>query len=265
MPIVQPVPAPDNPWDLIPLEEQFRNHDEYRPPAIDTLAGRTLQLHFVAGPVIAVEFHSPSSLAWSTEADIPGLQRSGVAEYEAFEIRDQIHGVVVADLPQRASALVIVDQLHERALINLTQIVCEGSDVREETRYWQAGIGGSLSGPFRRTTELVGKRVHQRYSSTHAFEHIYLNPNTYAFQCLEGPEAGVADVDLCDYYKLDKELYLFSWHERLQPFNGAVIVDLREQRARGRLFGWDEQLGEALQVRTGTTATLLNETNYEGR
>ncbi|MFN8201240.1 MAG: MoaF C-terminal domain-containing protein [Solirubrobacteraceae bacterium] len=79
-----------------------------------------------------------------------------------------------------------------------------------------------------------------------------------------GAEAGVADVDYTDAYKLADRLYLFSWHERAQPFNGAIVLDLEAGRAAGRLFGWEAQTARALQIRTGSIATLLNETTYEG-
>jgi hypothetical protein len=135
--------------------------------------------------------------------------------------------------------------------------------MREVTTVFQAGVGRPLAEPFVRTEELIGKRVAHRYSTTHVFEHLYLNPNTYAFQGLAGPEAGVTEVDPADYWKLGSELYLLSWHERSQPFNGAVVVDLAERRATGRLVGWDAIGSQTLQARTGSHVTLLSETRYE--
>jgi len=250
--------------DLIPLSEQMANHDEYQPDITDRLAGHTLNLRFADGTALTATFESAQRLTWSTSTDLEG-RREGTEAYEAVALRRGIVLVVVARLELRVSALAIVDLDHDRVVINLTRLVDNGTGgMKEDTRFLQAGINQKLTVPFPQTTELVGKRVHHRYSSTHAFEHIYLNEKTYAYQGLEGPEAGVADVDLTDTLKIADELYLFSWHERAQPFNGAIALDLAKGRACGRLFGWDKHAGAARQIRTGSIATLLNVTSYEG-
>jgi hypothetical protein len=249
--------------DLIPLSEQFDNHDGYRPEPTDGLAGRAATLHLKDGSTIAVRFDGADALTWSSDAE-QWWGRGGTEAYEAIELRPGVFLIVVARLAQRTSLLAIADLAYARVMLNLTRLVDDGDGVREITTFGQAGINGPIGERFARTRELVGKRVHHRYSDTHAFEHIYLSHRTYAFQGLEGPEAGVADVDVTDAYKLGDELYLFSWHERSQPFNGAIALDLAAGRATGRLFGWEAQSDRALQVRTGSIATLLNETTYEG-
>jgi len=250
--------------DVIPLSEQMDNHDEYRPEPTGELVGRRLDLRFGDGTAVDVDFETQDGLAWTSSRPLAG-EAAGRDAYEAVVLRPGFVLAVVARLEQRVSALAILDLGRSRAVVNLTRLV-DGEDgsPREDTRLLQAGLGQPLEMPFPETAELVGKRVHHRYSSTHAFEHIYLNERTYAFQGLEGPERGVADVDLTDTLKLDDELYLFSWHERSQPFNGAIALDLREGRAYGRLFGWDRHDGVARQVRTGSIATLLNVTTYDG-
>lgn len=250
--------------DLIPLSEQLDNHDEYAPEATDDLAGRQYALHFLEGVTLQVRFDDADRLSWSSTAPIVG-RNEGQESYEAVLLRPDIYLVVVARLTDRASALAIVDLASRRAVVNLTQLIADDQrELKEETHFLQAGIGQPLAEAFARTAELVGKRVHHRYSSSHAFEHIYLNDRTYAYQGLEGPEAGVADVDLTDTFKIADELYLFSWHERAQAFNGAIALDLAEGRAFGRLFGWDRHAGTAQQIRTGSIATVLNVTTYEG-
>lgn len=250
--------------DLIPLSAQMDNHDEYRPEPTGALAGQRLELRFEDGTVLEVRFETADELAWTASRRLAG-EAAGRDAYEAVALRGGLMLVVVARLEQRVSALAILDPDRSRAVVNLTRLV-DGDDgsPREDTRLLQVGIGGPPGERFPATAELVGKRVHHRYSSTHAFEHIYLNERTYAFQGLEGPERGVADVDLTDTLKLGDELYLFSWHERSQPFNGAIALDLREGRAYGRLFGWDRHDGVARQVRTGSIARLLNVTTYDG-
>lgn len=256
--------APQGPaTDLIPLSEQFDNHDEYRPDTTEELVGRTVSLHFSGHTIVEVTFETAEMLSWSSSTELDG-EISGQEAYEAVRLREGILLVVLARLESGVSLLAIADLNNNRVLLNLTRLLPWGDAPQEDTRYIQAGIDGPLDQPFEPTAELVGKRVHHRYSSTHAFEHIYLNEHTYAYQGLEGPEKGVADVDLTDTFKLSDDLYLFSWHERAQPFNGAVAIDLKQNLAYGRLFGWDKHIAKALQVRTGSVATLLNETSYEG-
>jgi hypothetical protein len=249
--------------DVIPLAEQFANHDEYRPDTTAALATRALSLHLDDGAVLEVRFETGDELRWSASPGAP-WGASGDDRYEAIPLRPDLYEIVVARLDQRVSALVIADLASKRALVNLTRFVERERAIAEETTFIQAGIDGPIGAPFERTTELVGKRIHHRYSSTHAFEHIYLNPTTYCFQGISGPEAGVADVDRADTFKIADGLYLFSWHERSQPFNGAVVIDLQQGRSCGRFVGWDIHSQTVMQIRTGARSTLLNETSHTG-
>jgi hypothetical protein len=257
---MRPSPSPwdlDGPEALIPLPEQFANHDEYRPPATAALAGRTFDLD-VDGVEVAVTFPDAARLRWSTAAD------GGEDAYEAVAVRDGVWAVTVARLADGVSALVVLDEHAGRGLANVTRFsrAGAGARVREITTYHQVGIGGPPSARIAPTEELVGRRVAHRYSSTHLFEHTYLNPNSYVFQGLAGPEAGVSDLDRADYYKLGTDLYLFSWHERMQPFNGAVVLDFASGRATGRLVGHDAGSDAVLQVRTGSEMTVLSTIDY---
>lgn len=256
-----PPPAPAT-WRVLPLPELFANHDEFRPPTTDDLVGLELQLHVQDGPRLEIVVED-RTLRWGSDRILP-WGAEGVEEYEAVAVRDGLYAVTTARLRENTSALVILDRRAGRVLANLTTFEESDGEVRERTTFLEAGVDGPLREPFSRTTELVGKRVAQRYSTTHAFEHIYLNPNTYAFQGLAGPEAGIAAVDPADYWKLGDELYLLSWHERMRPFNGAVVIDLTAGHATGRLVGWDERDRRTMQVRTGSTSTLLSVASYDG-
>ncbi len=257
-----PPPSPAPGWVLIPLGEQFANHDEFQPRPSDALAGLTAQLRFRSGPTVTVEVVDERRLCWTADDKVIWGE-SGTEVYEAVSVRDGIFAITVSRLEENSSALIVLDRNDRRALVNLTTFVERDGNMVELTTVFQAGLDGPLRDQFMPTTELIGKRVAHRYSTTHAFEHIYLNPNTYAFQGLEGPEAGVADVDRADYWKLGDQLYLFSWHERAQPFNGAVVIDLKGGRATGRLVGWEAERCRTLQIRTGSRTTVLSVTSYE--
>ncbi|HWI21919.1 MAG TPA: MoaF C-terminal domain-containing protein [Baekduia sp.] len=259
---IRPVPSQRHGLPPIPLAEQLDNHDEYQAPITDALAGRTLTLHFDDDITAEVTFDTETTLHWSASSELL-WGSEGSDEYEAVVLRDDIYAVMISRLSQDTNALVVLDDTTQRVLVNLTTFVTEDGETRERTGFFQAGIDGPLSERYERTEELVGKRVGQRYSSTHVFEHIYLNPNTYVFQGLTGPEAGISDVDAADFWKLGEQLYLFSWHERAQPWNGAVVVDLINNRSTGRMFAWDEISGTSMQSRTTSESTLLSTTTYD--
>lgn len=258
-----PAPSAPTSWDVVPLAEVFANHDEFQPAPSDDLVGERFELRFEGGPTLAVTVDDPGRVHWSSDRGLPWGEE-GEAEYEAVLVRDGIYAVTVSRLDENMSALLALDRAEGRILANLTSFVAVDGAIQEQTTFLQGGIDAPLERPFVRTGELVGKRVAHRYSTTHVFEHIYLNPGTYAFQGLAGPEAGFAAIDPADYWKLRDDLYLFSWHERLRPFNGAVVTDMAAGRATGRLVGWDEEHDRTLQVRTGSEASLLSVTTYGG-
>ncbi len=106
-------------------------------------------------------------------------------------------------------------------------------------------VAGAIDAPFGNTTtrhgvteDLVGLRIEYTYSDTERYEHIYLNDRFYTWHCLDGSERGLADTDRCHYLKLAAELYLFIWREKIVPTLGIVIVDLRQSKTTGRIFGY---------------------------
>ncbi|TGN98229.1 molybdenum cofactor biosynthesis F family protein [Burkholderia sp. USMB20] len=117
---------------------------------------------------------------------------------------------------------------------------------------------GPLHGP---TRELIGKRTMYRYSPTECYEHIYLNENFYAWQCLQGVEGGLADVDRCHYFRIADELYLFVWREKVVPTLGVVLIDLAQRKTDGKIFGYQGgDFGTLSNFPVGAHAQVLNET-----
>lgn len=103
---------------------------------------------------------------------------------------------------------------------------------------------GSLDSPYKpdacpheSTTELVGIRNIYRYSPTEVYEHTYLNPHFYTWQCLKGVEQGLCDTDLCHYYKIAEKLYLFIWQEKIVPTLGVIMIDEVAHRSDGKICG----------------------------
>lgn len=235
----------------LPMGALFDNHDGYRPEASEVLVGRTLTLEG-DDRTLRVTFRDADTL--DTEV--------GPLPYEALAVRDGIVAVI-ARVSEGRSAIAVLDLAGDRVIAAVTELTPNDVEADEETRFLQAGIDGPLRAPFEQTNELVGKRIMWRYSTTHAFEHIYLNPTSYCWHGIEGPEQWVGDVDPSVTHKLADDLYLFSWSELAKPFNGAVILDLHAMLSYGRFFAWDEALNAPSALVVGARGTLLNETRYD--
>ncbi len=85
------------------------------------------------------------------------------------------------------------------------------------------------------TDALIGMRDQYTYSPTERYEHIYLNNNLYAWQCLD-VEKGLADVDRCHYVQVAEDLYLFVWREKIIPTLGVILIDLQQMRTDGKIM-----------------------------
>ena len=135
----------------------------------------------------------------------------------------------------------LMPTLEEAKCDLITMAFTEFCCTRVKLEYQSASLNGGPVKPVERTTEIVGNRVRWTYSETDIYEHIYLNPSFYSWQCLEGPEKGLADTDHCDYFKLREKLYLFVWREKLVPTMGFIATNYRggndALQSNGTLFG----------------------------
>jgi hypothetical protein len=116
--------------------------------------------------------------------------------------------------------------------------------------------------PHERTTDLIGKRVKYTYSSKHVYEHIYLNDRFFTWHCLAGVEEGLADTEICDYFKIAPDVYMFTWREKVMPTFGVVLINLKDMRSNGKTFGLDLTSGKLVNFTMGSRAEPINEINY---
>ncbi|MDR2997391.1 MAG: molybdenum cofactor biosynthesis F family protein [Microbacterium sp.] len=115
------------------------------------------------------------------------------------------------------------------------------------------------------TTELIGRRVMWVYSSEHAYEHVYLSPHWYSWQCLAGPERGLADTDEQSTWRLRPGICVFAWREKVIPCASVTVADHRDQKAlrsHGVLFGADEAGTGQTHFTFGAHGRLLSNTVY---
>lgn len=232
-------------------------------PASPALAGTTIVLHGEQDQHFVLAFNDASSLTWTTGTGSDD-DASADATYKAIEARpgifiiDFVHGAA----QQMCDVTVIVDRNIGAATVAVSALHLESSAVKGSTEFTQARIEGTDAPFHHRSTALVGKRIYYRYSDVEAYEHIYLNAGTFVWHCLRGGEKGLADVDRTLTFEVAEDLYIFFWTEHVMTIESVLLIDLREQRSIGRMFGWDDTTQEPLVLPFNSRLTVLNTTEY---
>lgn len=264
--------------DVADLEEGF---NEYKLPATDELVGKELKFYFdTDNRVINHIFNDASSLTWEV-LNGPDKGDSSTETYEAIRVAPNIYFVdfVKRNLPtvsvsmaldlntMKATVLIATAPDRETASQDFLDRLGQGLDLSTvKVDFLHANVNPSLLDepvvPHERTTDLIGKRVKYAYSSKHVYEHIYLNRQFFTWHCLGGPEKGLADTEICDYFKIAPDVYLFTWREKILPCFGVVLVNFKERRSNGKLFGLDIASGKVVNLTMGSHAEPVNETNY---
>lgn len=244
-------------------------------PACDELAGRQFQLHDDTGRVAVLTLSQHDALQL-TQGDVTLHARCRVTS-----LRPQCY--LIDGLPQensRSSLSLVLDlaqglftridgQLPDEAATRIDPFrrVAQGLPL---TAVEAVITHGTIDRPVQTgehlhhpTDELIGMRNLYRYSQTECYEHIYLNSHFYAWQCLQGVERGLADVDRCYYVKLADALYLFVWCEKIVPTLGVVLIDLAQGKTDGKIVGYQSGDFSALSnFAVGAQAQVLNTTRH---
>lgn len=249
-------------------------------PESDVLSGKTLQFSFENGTATRVQFHNPHELTWEIN-DGPDKGSSGLETYRATNIRDNICFVDYVSRTRPATSVSMVIDIKTKIATWVIGSLPEEAETKKDA-FSRASEGlelttvsaefhrAAVDGPFipngpnhAPTAEMVGNRYLYVYSKTETYEHIYLNENLYTWQCLAGIEKGLADTDRCHYLKIEDKLYLFVWREKVVPTLGVVLLDWRQKRSSGKLFGYESNdFGKLSNTPVGAYSHKLNETRY---
>jgi hypothetical protein len=255
--------------------------NEYKLPATDELVGKELKFYYnVSNQVIKYVFHNASSLRWEVQEGPDGDQY-GDEKYEAIKVAPNIFFV---DFVRKNFPYVSVSMALDLGTRRATIVLATAPDKKSASRSFinKLGRGLDLSAikveilhanvnppspyepivPHERTADLIGKRIKYTYSHQHTYEHIYLNEHFYTWQCLAGVEKGLADTDICDYFRIAPDIYLFSWREKIMPTFGLVIINLKDMRSNGKTYGLDLATNKIMNFTMGSIAELINETIY---
>lgn len=252
----------------LPLDGLAPGFDASKAPLSNALDGRTLTLVDDRGTRISHTF-GPGTVSWDYS---PGAGDSTEAhadtdECEVVEVDEDLYYAQFHHryLPNEAVTLILdLRSGHALAVIQLL-----GEKTREHvavqhvfapSRIEEVEQRGEAPAP---TTELIGRRVLWVYSSVHAYEHVYLSPHWYTWQCLAGPEQGLADTDENSVWRIRPGIYVFAWREKVIPCGSVTIADHRDQkalRAHGVLFGEGEDGAAPTHFTFGAHGRLLSNT-----
>lgn len=252
----------------LPLDGLAPGFDASKAPLSRALDGRTFTLVDDRGTRISHTF-APGSVSWDYRpGDGDPIEASAQTDAcEVFEVDDDLYYAQFHHEYQPDTAVSLVLDL--RSGFSLTVISILGEKTHEHVAVQHVFAAARIEElpqhgePPAPTTELIGRRVLWVYSSQHAYEHVYLSPHWYTWQCLAGPEQGLADTDENTVWRIRPGIYLFSWREKVIPCGSVTIADHRDQRAlrsHGVLFGAGEDGQGATHFTFGAHGRLLSNT-----
>ncbi|NKX53118.1 MoaF C-terminal domain-containing protein [Arthrobacter mobilis] len=254
--------------DFVPVDEwptvatMLEGFGDQTLPASTALAGTTVSLHAEDGREFRFVFHDGSSLAWTTAGT--GADQEVDASYKAIEARNGIFIIDIIHGENRAMqhTTIVFNRNTGVATIAVSRFVDEDGRTRAATEFIHAKTESAAGGLHQRSSGLVGKRIYYRYSDVESYEHIYLNPGTFVWHCIRGGEKGLADVERSMVFDIDQDLFLFFWTEKVMTVEAVLLVDLREQRSIGRMFGWDDSTDAPVVLPFNSRLSVLNTTGY---
>jgi len=268
----------NTPSEWIPvgaLGDAFLPDNNCLPPVQD-LAGRKLRLFFENGWVIEHEFSSGERLDWRM-IEGEGDSRLGSEYYLATRPREGIYFVDFIKRGERATSVSLVLDFNRGSFIALigelptaeepmTPFLTRIAQGKELTAVKLSVLRGGIDAPAEDgrqlpapTNDLLGRRIEYTYSPHERYEHIYLNERFYTWRCIEGSEKGLTDTDACHYFKIDENLYLFAWREKIVPTLGIVMVDLNALKTTGKIVGYESNdFGKLRNFTVGARARVLS-------
>lgn len=262
-----------NSW--IPVSTLKVDFNENKLPGTDDLSGKELLLFFSDNQVIKYVFHDTQRLFWENVYP-ENKGRLFEEKYEAIKIDTGIYFFDFVKSKQPRTSVSMALNLNTGQALAITVTVPNKREVdRSILTRMNAGLDLSpmkvalaqvkIDKPFKelppetitRTQDLIGKRIKYYYSRLHIYEHIYLNERFYCWHCLSGPEKGTADTDACDYFKLSQDIYVFIWREKVVPTAGIVIINFKNMRSNGKIFGLDIPSGKPINFTMGAYAEII--------
>lgn len=237
-------------------------------PTQQGLAGQQLTLRFAEGDSTQLRFEDADMLNWEGQR-VPyraTSQRPGILFIDFLDPQCANATVTLVCDQNQGNFTAVYGQLpsEQQTRLDAFSRVEQGLPLTAVETRFRFGRLDSADAPLPHfTDELIGMRNMYTYSPTERYEHIYLNENFYAWQCLDGVEKGLADVDRCHYVKVAEQLYLFVWREKIIPTLGVVMIDLQQMHTDGKILGYQDSDFQALSnFAMGAHVQMLNTTQH---
>ncbi|WP_158734774.1 molybdenum cofactor biosynthesis F family protein [Alteribacillus sp. YIM 98480] len=262
--------------DFISVGELSVGFSENMMEPTDKLVGKDFTLYYEGNKISEILFVDIETLKWTVEDE--NIKERFICAYTAVKPRKDIYFIdfIVSYGDTKSISIVFDLQQNIATVVTSTLPVKEDTSIPMLQRAEQGMPLASVHASFEhvsidnpimdvtpqheKTKELIGKRVQFVYSRKDVYEHTYLNENYYTWHCTAGNEAGLCDSDRCFYYKLDNNLYLFVWLEKVIPTTGIVIEDFDTMRSYGKIYGYDGYTtGRVSNFPVGSYAKILNE------
>jgi len=201
------------------------------------LVRQRLNITLDSGTAFDLEFADRNKVIWHRENE------RGTDWCEVVEVAPQTYFVDMTFAHQPRQSQTFIVNLQTRQVLAIHTLMREG-EVGKEPRAlhrFSAGVLGDPSIPptgFKPapTRDLIGLRGLYDYGPEHVFEHIYLNSERYAWQCIIGPLRGQTDVDFSSIYKFDDNQYIFAFREFGLPVSTVFFYNWDQMRSTGKFF-----------------------------
>jgi len=267
--------------EFISVGDMAVGFSENMVPQNTDLVGKEFKLYFPNGMVINHKVFDKDTLSWEIiEGEGKGEKNS--CTYYAVSPREGVY--VLSFVNAYGDAKIVNMVINTKTGAALVQEGYLPSEKDASIPLWKRAqsktpmtsikveyTNASYEKPFtkntpkiERTRDLIGKRVQFTYSSKDAYEHIYLNDHSYVWNCISGNEKGNADTEQCQYFKIEDDLYLFSWQEKAVPTIGFVVENFDVKRSFGAIYGYDGfDFEKVINIPVGSYLKELNTTNYD--
>lgn len=266
--------ATQSPWIEVGALATAFERDSFALPTTDHLVGRELTLHFEDLAPLSYRFLSGGRVRY-------GQGSLTLAAARITSIRPDIFLIDHPGEPPAHGISLVLDLNGNRVWSVTGRLPSQAEALRPMRERFEAGLPlsavsavvrcGNLGGEFSdtpicRSDDLIGLHNRYVYSPHEVYDHIYLNHDCYLWHCIRGAEAGLADVDRCETYRIADGLYLFFWCEKIVPTLGLVLIDLDQRRTDGRIMGYrDGRFAEVASFPMGARITPMTRVNGLGR
>ena len=229
-------------------EKNWKNYEDFsagidtnRLPNTHDFAGKTIEIKFEDDSVMKLSF-ADAAVDWEWQG------KSGNAVYEEVK-NTPVNYFFDIFMPDTKSSYTIVCNSETRRVILINawlrgpdEPAMEGETSKLSQKFYVGYIlGGEPSGEVpHESRELIGYRAINVYSPHHTYEHFYVNSKRYAWQCLNGEQKGQGDMDYSTCYKLEDNMYIFAFREKIIPVCSVFFFDYKHSgRCTGKFLGMD--------------------------